>query len=84
MAERPLVVKGMDDVEMGGRNGPIQRAMKKPIPVRVRKMREPFVVETLEGVMTGAPGDYLMEGIKGELYPCAADVFRDSYDIVDN
>jgi len=83
VGNKPVVVKGMAEVGMQTHTGPIQRAMKKPIPIRVREMHVPFVVETLEGVMTGAPGDYLMEGIKGELYPCAKQVFEDSYDIVD-
>jgi hypothetical protein len=46
-------------------------------------MRQGFVVETLEGTMVGRPGDWLIRGIKGELYPCADDVFRQSYDAVD-
>jgi len=43
---------------------------------------EPFLVCTLEGEMKGAPGDYLMRGVAGELYPCAADIFEDTYEWV--
>lgn len=59
-------------------------AMKKPIPIpiMVRHMTERFQVETLEGIMTGEPGDWLATGIKGEMYPIKADVFEDTYDIM--
>lgn len=40
-------------------------------------------IETLEGVMRANPGDYVIKGIKGELYPCKADIFKESYDSVD-
>lgn len=46
------------------------------------KMNEPFQVHTLEGVMTGQKGDYLMMGVKGEFYPCAREVFNNSYEFI--
>ena len=36
-------------------------------------------VETLEGQMRGKSGDFIIRGIKGEFYPCAGEIFRDSY-----
>lgn len=40
-------------------------------------------IVTLEGPLQANQGDYVMKGVKGELYPCAADIFAMSYDIVD-
>ncbi|WP_285908048.1 hypothetical protein [Pseudodesulfovibrio pelocollis] len=40
-------------------------------------------IETLEGTMTGGEGDYIIKGIKGELYPCKPDVFEATYEAVD-
>ena len=60
-----------------------QKAMKKPIPVSVYQMPEPFEVETLEGTMQGKAGDWLMVGVRGEMYPCDAGVFAESYDLVE-
>ena len=57
-------------------------AVKKPIPVKCIRMDEPFVVETLEGPMQGKAGDYLMVGIKGEMYPCDREAFEQTYDII--
>lgn len=42
---------------------------------------EPMVkIKTLEGIIKAEPGDYIIKGIKGEIYPCKADVFEASYD----
>lgn len=36
-------------------------------------------IATLEGTMTGEPGDWLIRGLAGELYPCKPDIFARSY-----
>ena len=54
--------------------------VKKPIPIHAKQMPEDFEVETLEGTMRGKAGDYLLIGIRGEIYPCAQDIFVASYD----
>lgn len=40
-------------------------------------------IETLEGTMAANVGDYIIKGVKGEIYPCKPDVFEMSYDIVE-
>ena len=32
-------------------------------------------IPTLEGVMKASPGDYIIKGVSGELYPCKPDIF---------
>lgn len=39
-------------------------------------------IDTLEGVMTALPGDWIIRGVKGELYPCKPDVFAETYETV--
>ena len=36
-------------------------------------------IETLEGTMIGNIGDWIIRGIKGELYPCKPDIFEKTY-----
>lgn len=55
---------------------------KKPIVINAVQIEEPFEVETLEGVMRGNPGDWLIVGVKGEMYPCKADVFAETYEAI--
>lgn len=40
-------------------------------------------IETLEGTMRCDITDYVIKGIKGEFYPCKADIFEASYDLVE-
>lgn len=39
-------------------------------------------IETLEGVMSANRGDYIIQGVKGELYPCKPDIFEMTYEEV--
>lgn len=59
-------------------------AVKKRIPIKCIQISEPFQVETLEGTFEGKQGDFLIVGIKGEMYPCRKDIFEETYDIIEN
>ena len=59
-----------------------QLAIKKPIPVKCIQINEPFQVETMEGVLDAKAGDYLMIGIRGEMYPCDREIFHETYEIL--
>lgn len=39
-----------------------------------------LAIPTLEGVMTASPGDYIICGLKGEFYPCKAEIFDLTYE----
>ena len=39
-------------------------------------------IDTLEGGHIVCPGDYVITGIKREMYPCKPDVFVATYDLV--
>lgn len=36
-------------------------------------------IETLEGVMAAAIGDWIVKGVKGEFYPVKPDIFEETY-----
>jgi hypothetical protein len=38
------------------------------------------VIPTLEGEMRADPGDWIIRGVKGELYPCKPDIFAATYE----
>lgn len=40
-------------------------------------------IKTLEGTMEATPGDWIIRGVKGELYPCKPDVFAETYEPAD-
>jgi len=61
----------------------MQPCMKRPIVVHAVQINEEFRVNSLEGdYAQGKAGDYLMRGIKGELYICDREVFESTYDFV--
>jgi len=39
------------------------------------------LIETLEGTHRANFGDYIIQGVKGELYPCKPDIFAATYEI---
>lgn len=41
-----------------------------------------YLIPTLEGEMTAECGDWIIQGVKGELYPCKDDIFRATYEAV--
>lgn len=39
-----------------------------------------LLIHTLEGNMLAKPGDYIIKGVQGELYPCKPDIFESTYE----
>lgn len=67
------LVSGVDmSTSIIGRNACIEEA-KREGGVRI---------ETLEGTMLARFGDYVIQGISGEFYPCKPDIFEQTYDRV--
>lgn len=53
--------------------------------VKIAKMNDQNIIisiKTLEGVMAAHPGDYIIRGAAGEIYPCKADIFVETYESV--
>jgi hypothetical protein len=42
-----------------------------------------LLIDTLEGEMIAMAGDYIIKGIKGEIYPCKPDIFEATYEKVE-
>lgn len=40
-------------------------------------------INTLEDIHHVSVGDYVIKGIKGELYPCKPDIFEETYELVE-
>jgi hypothetical protein len=39
-------------------------------------------IDTIEGGHTVCPGDWIITGVQGELYPCKPDIFKATYEAV--
>jgi len=52
---------------------------KKPVLVKAVQLVEEIEIHTREGVLKGYPGDFLIQGVEGEIYPCDKDIFWKTY-----
>lgn len=41
-----------------------------------------LIIPTLEGDHEAKPGDFIIQGVKGEIYPCKPDIFAATYDTI--
>ncbi|MFA9560547.1 hypothetical protein ACERII_24920 [Evansella sp. AB-rgal1] len=55
---------------------------RKPQVVEAVKITRTITIESVEGTMTGNPGDYLITDPSGEQYPLKANVFEKTYEQV--
>lgn len=58
---------------------------KKPVVIEAYQFSGPgehLTIHTLEGDMRADLGDWIIRGIKGELYPCKDEIFRATYELV--
>ncbi len=46
--------------------------------------RGTLLIPTLEGDHTASAGDWIIEGVAGEFYPCKPDIFDMTYDLVED
>lgn len=43
-----------------------------------------IIISTLEGDHAANPGDWIIKGIRGEFYPCKADIFEATYEKIED
>lgn len=41
-----------------------------------------LIIDTLEGRMRASKGDFIIRGVRGEIYPCKPDIFELTYEAV--
>jgi len=64
------------------RHNPVMIKNKVTIKRAIGPIKNEWSIPTLEGVMTASVGDYIIEGLNGEYYPCKPDIFEKSYDVI--
>lgn len=90
--KKPIVVEAFritEETRTDNRDWPnwLHDAWQKPegemgavYPLYQMSKGGPLLIRTLEGVMACAIGDWIIQGVKGELYPCKAEIFDLSYE----
>jgi hypothetical protein len=57
-----------------------QKFRKKPVVIEAYQTQEELDIETLEGTHHASVGDWIIKGVKGEMYPCKPDIFEMTYE----
>lgn len=58
----------------------VERVYVSAQPGEVRRVGDGLDIVTLEGVMHADRGDWIIRGVKGEIYPCKPDIFALTYE----
>jgi len=77
-----MITKFADAWKVYGTKDDWFRCRKKPIVIKAVRMDKDFEVQTPEGIVKGKVGDYLLEGVAQEVYPCRKDIFERTYNKV--
>lgn len=51
--------------------------------IKVSDDKKEVHIITLQGDMLTKQGDYIIKGVKGQFYPCRADIFKQTYELVE-
>lgn len=81
--KKPIVVScfqlGYQDIPLWFQ-GAIKDNFVSNIDAFLASANETIKIKTLEGVMTASKGDWIIRGVKGEIYPCKDEVFKETYE----
>lgn len=72
--KKPVVIEAWQNLDDNG-----------PVPEWADFGRESggvILIETLEGVMKAEMGDYIVKGVKNEVYPVKPEIFEQTYEEV--
>ncbi len=71
------------DIEESPRDPPLAHQIRRPY-YDFGRNDDRISIATLEGIMHASPGDWIIQGVKGEFYPCKPDIFEATYEPVDD
>lgn len=92
--KKPVVIEAVRYVGLGHCGEPVFEGMPDWLQAAYLKFNHdvgavceaynghPWIV-TLEGGHVASPGDWIVRGVAGELYPCKPDIFAATYEPVD-
>lgn len=51
--------------------------------IKINTVTGSALIPTLEGIHEARPGDMIIRGVKGEIYPCKPEIFEMTYEPVE-
>lgn len=76
-------VAGVGRIEDGKPMGCCVDADGHALPEGEGSERMGLLIPTREGLMTAVEGDWIIKGVKGEIYACKPDIFEMTYEAVE-
>jgi len=77
--KKPVAIEA---VQYNGKNiEDIEKFMNRKVERYINS--DSIFIFTLEGTMEASVGDYVIKGVNGEFYPCKPDIFKKTYEEVD-
>ena len=84
--KRPIIIHAWKVADLTGMNQP-----PLPEPIAAAEVAGIYIdngdgtvtIKTLEGDHLASKGDWIIQGVHGELYPCKPDIFAATYDPVE-
>jgi len=58
------------------------KSIRMNVEPSTRDGKPVLLIPTLEGEMVASIGDFIIQGVNGELYPCKPDIFEKTYEAV--
>lgn len=80
--KKPVVIEA-EQFMPDGSAATNQGAMFMEFPIQSDEDGPHLIIPTLEGAHRANPGDWIITGIKGEIYPCKPDIFAATYEAVE-
>lgn len=77
--KKPVIIEA---VKYDGTAASVDQVMDMAGTRGINNSPEGLYIVTLEGTMRADKGDWIIKGVKGELYPCKPDIFEATYEPV--
>ena len=81
--KKPVVIEAIQFNYIDGINGLKTIALALALGLSRKGSSKIWEIETLEGWHIVSNGDWIITGVKGELYPCKPDIFELTYEKVE-
>ena len=75
--KKPVIIQA---IQWDGESDTLRTVMEAGQESRVSIVGDQLLITTLEGTMAAAIGDWIIQGVQGELYPCRDDIFQATYE----
>lgn len=80
--KKPVVIEAWQNDGVDALPSWLSDALKKGEVWFSGSPRGHFTIKTLEGEMRADYSDWIIQGVKGEIYPCKPDIFAATYEPV--